>query len=871
MTNYSPQKIEKKWQKRWEKLKIYKTPDKNKGKKNFYSLVMFPYPSGDLHIGHWFNFVGADVYSRYKRLQGFNVLHPIGFDAFGLPAENAAIKRRIHPQSWTYKNIVRMRKQLKSIGACYDWSREIITSDPEYYKWTQWLFLEFFKAGLVYRVKVPANFCPSCKTVLANEQVIEGKCERCESEVIQKEIEQWLFRITDYTEKLLKDLDYLDWPETSKIVQRNWIGKSEGWKIKFSIFNFQFSIDVFTTRIDTLFGCTYLVLAPEHPVIQNLKSKILNLKSVEKYIAESKKKTERERISENKEKTGIEIKGIKAINPVNGKEIPIFLADYVLVHYGTGAIMAVPAHDQRDFDFAKHYNLFIQEVIVPIIKADMGADLGQLERAYEAEGVLINSDQFTGMKSELAKVKIGEFLAKKGLAKKAVYFKLKDWLVSRQRYWGAPIPLVFCENCAAKTKNQKPKTKNFNKGELLNPGWIAVAEENLPVLLPRVKDYLPTGEGKSPLAKSKNFLKAKCPKCGNLAQRETDTMDTFVCSSWYYLAYPFWHKIKNEKLHPPKFSGKTWEDEKSIFTKYKGLIKGWLPVSMYIGGKEHITMHLLYARFFTKALRGLGYLDFKEPFLTLRHQGTILGPDFQKMSKSKGNIVEPGAQLKRHGTDVLRLYLCFMGPYEQGGPWNPQGTEGVVRFLRKVHNLANKKRILSEYKANINLKKLLHKTIKKVTEDIENFRFNTAISSLMILVNEMLKLKVHSLKHIKSLLLMLAPFAPHLTEELWQKHILKFPSSPEGQAYETGKFQVPSSIHNQLWPKYDEKLIKEKLIILIIQVNGRVRDKIEVEAEISEEKAKDIALSREKIKKWLAGKKIRKIIFVQNKLINIVI
>ena len=839
MMKYNPQKTERKWQRIWEKTGIYKTPDKIKGKKNFYHLIMFPYPSGDLHIGHWYNFAPADVYARFKRIQGFNVMSPIGFDAFGLPAENAAIQRRVHPKTWTYKNIERMRKQLKSIGTIYDWSREVITCEPDYYKWTQWMFLQLYKKGLAYRAKVPCNFCPSCKTVLANEQVIEGRCERCDSQVLQKEIEQWLFKITAYAENLLKDLETINWPETTKMMQRNWIGRSEGWEIKFPIPNFQLPISIFTTRADTLFGCTYVILAPEHEIIEKLKNQIKNYKFVRDYIEESKKKTERERISEIKEKTGIEIKGVKAINPANNREIPIWVADYVLIHYGTGAIMAVPSHDQRDFDFAKGYNLPIIDVIAPQINTDQGTDLGRLkrdfEKAYEGEGILINSGRFDGMPSLQAKERIGEWLEKKGFAKKSVYYKLRDWLISRQRYWGTPIPMVFCQKCALR----------YGSGQ----GWQSVKEKDLPVLLPRIKDFRPTGEGKSPLAKSKKFVEIICPKCRGPAQRETDTMDTFVCSSWYFLRYA---DPKNEK----KFASKK-------------KLKTWFPVNMYIGGAEHAVMHLLYSSFFTKALKKMGHVHFSEPFLSLRHQGTILGPDGQKMSKSRGNIVEPGQQVKKYGSDTVRLYLCFMGPYSQGGPWNPKGIIGVYRFLQKVWSLMvrnpkfetrNSKQIQNSNDQNSKLERLLHKTIKKVTEDIENFRFNTAISALMILVNEMLKESQLSIVNCQLLLKLLAPFAPHLTEELWQKYILQ-----------TSNFRVQTSIHNQPWPKYDPKLIEEEMITLVIQINGKVRDKIEVETDISEEEAKKLTLEREKVKRWIEGKEIKKVVFVPGKLINIVV
>jgi leucyl-tRNA synthetase len=852
---YNPQKIERKWQKLWKESGIYKTPDEVKGKKNFYHLVMFPYPSGDLHIGHWYNFGPGDVYARLKRMQGFNVMSPIGFDAFGLPAENAAIQRKIHPKIWTYKNIDRMRKQLKTIGTCYDWSKEVITCDPNYYKWTQWMFLQFFKKGLAYRAKVPANFCPSCKTVLANEQVVEGKCERCEAEVIQEEIEQWLFKITAYAEELLKDLEKIDWPETTKIMQKNWIGKSEGAEIRFQIKDFSFQIPVFTTRADTLFGCTYLVLSPEYPLIKDLESKIENLESVQRYIERAKKKTERERISEIKEKAGVEIQGIKAINPVNDREIPIFVADYVLIYYGTGAIMGVPAHDQRDFDFAKKYNLSVIEVIKPIKEPEKPLEKpplvisGDQEIAYAGEGILINSGRFNGLSSERAKERIVEWLAKEKQAQKAICYRLKDWLISRQRYWGAPIPMIFCKKCASTDSSAQA-------------GWQPVPEKDLPVLLPDIKDFRPTGEGKSPLAKSKNFVETNCPKCQEPAQRETDTMDTFVCSSWYYFRY----------TDP--------QNEREFASKEK--MKKWLPVNMYIGGQEHAVMHLLYSRFFTKVLRDLGYIDFPEPFLKLRHQGMILGEDGQKMSKSRGNVVDPDKQVKKYGSDVARMYLCFMGPYSQGGPWNPRGITGIYRFLEKVWNLIAKnsksqfpmtKQFRNSNDQNSKLEKLLHKTIKKVTEDIENLRFNTAISALMILVNQLTASpkkksktsngagsKQLTVNHLRALLLLLSPFAPHLTEELWQQYIVH-----------SSEFNVQRSIHNQSWPKYDPKLVKEEKITLIVQINGKVRDKIEVEADVSEEKAKKLALSQEKIKKWIGDKEIKKVIFVPGKLVNIVV
>jgi len=826
---FNHQKIEKKWQKKWEKQKIYQVKDSVKNKKNFYHLVMFPYPSGDLHIGHWYNFAPADVYARLKRAQGFNVLSPIGFDSFGLPAENAAIKRKIHPKDWTYKNIGTMTGQLKSIGAVYDWSRKIITSDPEYYKWTQWIFLQLFKNGLAYKKKAAANWCPSCHTVLANEQVIDGECERCGHEVVQREIEQWLFKITDYAEKLLSGLDKIDWPEKTKIMQRNWIGKSEGAEIEFTIKDTELNIKAFTTRPDTLFGATYLVLSPEHPLIKSLEYRIKNLGEVKKYIAKAKRKTELQRTDLAKEKTGVELKGVKAINPANKKEIPIWVADYVLATYGTGAIMAVPAHDSRDFAFAKKFKVPIMKVINPVLmrvpNPAARADAAVSELAiggdfWEGEGEMINSAKFNGMPSEKARWLITKFVA----GKRKIQYRLRDWIVSRQRYWGAPIPMIYCERCAREKRGERKEM----------PGWYAVLEKDLPVLLPNVKNYLPTEEGKSPLAHSEKFINAKCPKCGGPAKRETDTMDTFVCSSWYYLRYV-----------DPKNSEKFADAEK---------IKKWLPVDIYIGGAEHTVLHLLYSRFFTKALCDFGYLNFDEPFLKLRHQGIILSQDNQKMSKSRGNVVNPDDIVNKFGADAVRLYLCFMGPYDQGGPWNPTGILGVRRFLDRVFKLKSQ----PDAKENSALKRLLHQTIKKVGDDIEILHFNTAVSALMVFLNEIEKSGVLSSESYGIFLKILSPFAPYLAEELWQQLL-----SQRQSAFR--------SIHLEPWPKYDIKLIQEDKFELVIQINGRVRDKISVETNISQEEAEKIVFSREKIKNWLKGKKVKKIIFVPNRLINIVI
>jgi len=820
MTNYNPQKIEKKWQRQWEKWKLFKTPDKSK-KPKFYVLDMFPYPSAEgVHVGHLRGYTFSDLIAKKKIMEGFNCLHPMGWDAFGLPAENFAIKTGIHPAKLTKESITNIKKQLLSAGFGYDWQREICSCQPDYYQWTQWMFLQLYQAGFAYKKEAAVNFCPSCKTVLANEQVIEGRCERCGNLVEKKYLEQWFFKITDYAERLLNDLNKIDWPEKIKIMQRNWIGKSEGTNIKFSISNSQLpsvavkvekkepsstSIDVFTTRADTLFGCTYLVVAPEHPIIEELKSEIENWNEVEKYVEKAKKKTEIERLAEDKEKTGIELKGRKAINPVNNQEVPIFVADYVLMEYGTGAIMAVPAHDQRDFVFAKKHNLPIVEVIKPKTGTSPFP-----ERAVEEDGVLINSGPFSELKSEKAREKITKYLEKRNLGEKAIYYKLRDWLISRQRYWGAPIPIIYCPKC----------------------GEVPVPEKDLPVKLPEIKDFKPTGKGESPLAKSKNFVKVKCPKCGALAKRETDTLDTFVCSSWYFLRYA---DSKNKK----EFASK----EK---------IKNWLPVDLYIGGAEHATLHLLYARFFTKFLFDQKLIDYPEPFLKLFNQGIVYRQG-AKMSKSKGNVVAPDHIIRKFGADTMRLYELFMGPADQATEWSDKGVIGCYRFLNKIWGLRQKTADKKQRAENRGLERLIHKTIKKVTEDIESFRFNTAVSALMILTNELEKENQLSVISYQLLLKLLAPLAPHLTEELWQKLGNK------------------KSIFLEKWPEYDSKLIKEEIVTLVIQVNGKVRDKIEVEVDISEEKAKELVISQKKVKNWIEGKEIKKVIFVPGKLINIVI
>ena len=849
MDNYQPQKIERKWQRYWEKRGIFKTLDKFK-KPKFYCLDMFPYPSAEgLHVGHLRGYTFSDVIAKKKMMEGYNVLHPMGWDAFGLPAENFAIKTGIHPAISTKKAISNIKKQLILAGFGYDWQREITTCQPDYYKWTQWMFLKLYKAGLAYKKEAPVNFCPSCKTVLAREQVIDGKCERCNSLVEKKYLEQWFFKITDYAEKLLNDLDKIDWPEKIKIMQRNWIGRSVGTELKFKIQNAKGKItnqnsrfiNVFTTRTDTLFGCTYVVIAPEHPLIENLKSKIENWREVKEYIEEAKKKTEIERLAENKEKTGRELKGIKAINPINNQEIPIFIADYVLLEYGTGAIMAVPGHDQRDFLFAKKHNLAILEVIKPEIGKSPFP-----ERAFEEDGILINSGIFNGLKSAQAREEMTKYLEKRNLAKKAIYYKLRDWLISRQRYWGAPIPIIYCRQCW-ETQNSKLKIQNSKLGydytiiDDKEHKIVPVPEKDLPVLLPKIKDFKPTGKGESPLAKVKKFINVKCPKCGSLAKRETDTLDAFVCSSWYFLRY----------IDP--------KNKKEFASKEK--IKNWLPVDLCIGGAEHAVMHLLYARFFIKALFDQKLINFDEPFSKLFNQGTVYRQG-AKMSKSKGNIVTPNYIFQKFGADTMRLYELFMGPAEQATEWSDKGVVGCFRFLNRVWNLQKKlKTQNSKFKIqNSKLDKLLHKTIKKVTEDIENFKFNTAISTLMILTNEMEKENEIPIDKYLSLITLLAPMAPHLAEEIWSS----FAKALEDKQYKRSIFLQP-------WPKYEPALVREETITLVIQINGKVRDKIEVKTDISEEEAKKLTLNREKVKKWIEGKEIKKVVFVPGKLINIVV
>lgn len=782
---YNFKEIERKWQDIWEKEKTFETKDFLSPK--YYVLDMFPYPSGiGLHVGHFKGYVATDIVARVRRMQGFNVLHPIGWDAFGLPAENYAIKTGIHPEITTKKNVDNIRNQMKIAGLSYDWSREINTTDPNYYKWTQWIFLRLLEKGLAYKKLLPINWCPSCKTGLANEEVLDGKCERCGTETTKKDIEQWVLKITDYAEKLLEDLDSLDWPDKIKEMQKNWIGKSEGWEIVFKVNNID--VPVFTTRADTLFGCTYLVLSPEHPIVKELE--IENRDEVNNYIEKAKNKSERERISEVKDKTGVELKGIKAINPVNQKQIPVFIADYVLSHYGTGAVMAVPAHDERDFDFAKKYNLEIIWVID-----------SEKESAFTEDGVLFNSGEFNGLSSSEAREKIGKFLN----AKKKINYKLRDWVFSRQRYWGEPIPVIICEKCGI------------------------VPDNNLPVKLPYVEKYEPTGTGESPLAAIESFVNVKCPICGGNAKRETNTMPQWAGSSWYYLRYI------------------DCNNDKEIVNKKKE--EFFMPVDLYVGGAEHAVLHLLYARFWHKFLFDINVVSTKEPFSKLRNIGLILAADGQKMSKSKGNVISPDDIINEFGADTLRVYEMFMGPFEQSIVWNEQGVKGVHKFLTRfwdfiIKNKDNKessKEIISE----------VHKLNKKVSENIEKMKFNTSVAFFMEFLNSVENKQVGS-DVLKRLLVLMSPFAPHMCSELWE--IVGY-----------------KNIIDEKWPEHDESLVKEEKVEIVIQVDGKVRDRVEVDFDSSEDSVKGIALQAEKVKKWTEGKEIMKILFVPNKLINIIL
>ena len=820
---YNFKTVEAKCQKFWEENGFYiVTEDKTKPK--YYDLEMFPYPSGNLHMGHVRNYAIGDVVARFKTMNGYNVLHPMGWDAFGLPAENAAIKHGIHPAIWTDSNIENMKRQLKSLGISYDWTREFATCKPEYYKFTQWLFLKLYEKGLAYKKKAAVNWCPSCATVLANEQVIDGECERCGTTVEKKALEQWFFKITDYAERLLNDLDKLPgWPEKVKIMQKNWIGRSEGCEFSLAIDGADETVSVFTTRPDTVFGITYMVLAPEHPLVEKFTRGTPYQQAVDEFVQRMKFLNEIDRTSTEAEKEGV-FTGVYAINPVNGEKVPIWIANYVLMEYGTGAIMAVPAHDQRDFEFARKYGIPIRVVIEP---EGTHLDPETMSCAYEDEGIMVNSGQFTGLPNEEGKQKVIEWMETRGIGKRAVNYRLRDWLISRQRYWGAPIPIVYCDNC----------------------GPQPVPYDKLPVILPLEVEFRPTGE--SPLTYVEEFVNTECPKCGGPAKRETDTMDTFVCSSWYYFRYC-----------SPHVEDRPW---------HKEAVDYWMPVDQYIGGVEHAILHLMYSRFFTKVLYDLGLVSCEEPFTNLLTQGMVL-KDGAKMSKSKGNTVSPEDIINTYGADTARLFILFASPPEKDLEWSDQGVEGCYRFLNRVWRLVadycHAVREVDSYikgswlsPADRELRYRTHFTVKKVTEDIEKrFNFNTAISAIMEHVNALYRYKEEEKQNLsvvkealEALVFLLAPFAPHIAEELWRA------------------IGHQDSVHLQPWPRYDEEALVRDEIEIVVQINGKVRERVLVSSSAGPEEMKSAALSLGRIQEMIAGKSVRKVIAVPGKLVNIVV
>ena len=821
---YSPQEIERKWQEKWLNDSAFKT-ELDRQKPEYYVLEMFPYPSGNLHMGHVRNYSIGDVIARYKAMQGFNVLHPMGWDAFGMPAENAAIKHGVQPAEWTFKNIDNMRRQQREIGLSYDWDREVATCTPEYYRWTQWLFLLFYEKGLAYKKKAAVNWCNQCNTVLANEQVIDGQCWRCDSEVVKKELEQWFFKITDYADVLLEDLKELKgWPDRVKTMQENWIGRSEGAEFSFDVPSIQEKIPVYTTCQHTVFGVSYVVLAAEHPMVEKLIANKENADEIRAFIAKVRNQSELDRTATDVEKEGI-FTGEYAINPFNGERVPIWIANYVLFEYGTGAVMGVPTHDERDWAFADKYDLPKKIVVQP---ADSKLVLAEMTNAYTEDGVLVDSGEFTGMTVEKAKIAILDWLEKHSVGKRRVNYRLRDWLVSRQRYWGAPIPVIYCPEC----------------------GVVPVPQEDLPVMLP---DNVKFEAGAvSPLAQVEDFVNCTCPKCGAKARRETDTMDTFICSSWYYMRYT---DPKNQKL--------PFDSEKANY---------WMPVDQYIGGIEHAILHLLYSRFFTKVLKDAGLVNFNEPFKNLLTQGMVI-KDGSKMSKSKGNVVSPEEIIGTYGADTARVFMLFAAPPERDLEWSDQGVEGAHRFLGRVwriveHFAAAVAKGTDVYdtstltKTEKELRRVLHTTIKKVTEDVGNrFNFNTAISSIMELVNAIYTAKDKGetindsliREVISALLRLLAPFAPHIAEELWHEVI------------GTG------SVHKMKWPEYDANATVLDEVEVVLQINGKVRDRIVVAAGLDAKGLEQKAMEQEKVQAAIDGKKVVKVICIPNKIVNIVV
>ena len=820
LDKYNFGEIEAKWQKKWEDNKAFKVTEDH-DKEKYYVLEMFPYPSGKLHMGHVRNYSIGDVIARFKKMKGYNVLHPMGYDAFGLPAENAAIKNNVEPAEWTWSNIEEMNRQLREMGLSYDWDRELATAHPSYYKWMQWIFIQFYKKGLAYKKENPVNWCPSCQTVLANEQVVDGCCERCGTAVGKKNLSQWYFKITDYAERLLDNLEKLEgWPNKVKIMQRNWIGKSHGAEVDFKIRDREETLTVFTTRVDTIYGTTFMVLAPEYPTVVDMVAGTEYEAPVKEYIDRCARMNEIERTSTTNEKTGVFI-GQYAVNPFTGKSMPIYISDYVLMGYGTGAVMGVPAHDQRDFEFAEKFGLEIIPVIDP---QDPEVDVNNLREACAAEGIVINSGEFNGMNNQEAIQKIAEVAEERGIGKKTVNYRLRDWLISRQRYWGTPIPMIHCDAC----------------------GWVPEKEENLPVMLPTDVEF--TGKGESPLATSKTFIDTVCPVCGKPAKRELDTMDTFLDSSWYFLRYC---DARNDE---------------EIFSKEK--VDYWMNVDQYIGGVEHAILHLMYARFFQMALYDLGYVSDEEPFKNLLTQGMVI-KDGAKMSKSLGNVVSPAEIIEKYGADTARLFILFAAPPERELDWSDKGVEGSFRFINRVYRAVYEYKQKYEFSdaayeiksdSDKNMAYWMNYAIKKVSDDIgERFNFNTAISTIMEMVNEMYRYKEGEVNEalygaaIRNLIIMLAPFIPHVTEEMWE-HL-----------------ELEGSVHEQSWPEYDESALVKDTVEIVVQINGKIKEKINIPGDLSREEMENIAMEDEKVKGLTADKNVVKVIAVPNKLLNIVV
>ena len=799
---YNPKEIESKWQKKWDELKCFKAKD-DLSLPKYYALVEFPYPSGEgLHVGHPRPYTALDIVARKRRLQGYNVLFPMGWDAFGLPTENYAMKNKMHPAAVTKKNIARFKSQLKSIGYSFDWDREINTTDPNYYKWTQWIFLQLFNHGLAYKKNMSINYCTSCKVGLANEEVVDGKCERCGAEVIKKMKNQWMLKITEYADKLIEGLSEVDYLESIKSQQINWIGKSTGAEVDFMLTGIEEPLTVYTTRPDTLYGATYMVISPEHPYIEKYKSLITNLDEIKQYQIESSKKSDFERAEIAKDKTGVEIKGIRAINPLTDKEIPVWISDYVLMSYGTGAIMAVPGHDQRDYEFAKKFNL-------PIIEVVAGGDLEKEAFTDIEKGIMVNSGIINGLEVKDAKKKITEYIESKGIGKTKDNFKLRDWVFSRQRYWGEPIPLVYCEKC----------------------GWVPLDESELPLLLPDLDSYEPAEDGESPLSKMTDWVNTTCPKCHSSAKRETDTMPNWAGSSWYFLRY----------LDP----------NNDVCFADKEKINYWMPVDWYNGGMEHVTLHLLYSRFWHKFLYDIGYVNTPEPYSKRTAHGMILGENNEKMSKSRGNVVNPDKVIDNYGADTLRMYEMFIGDFEKSAPWSENGVKGCRRFIDRAYKMMDFMNDSDDYSKD--LLTIMHKTIKKVTNDFETLKFNTAIAQLMAFSNAVYLKGSITKKEMQSFLILLNPVSPHITEEMWT--LCGF----------------DGYIHEKSWPEYDEDKTIDDEIEIVVQVNGKIKAKIMISSDMSKQEMESLVETEDAIIEVLEGKKPKKIIAVPKRLINIVI